>query len=230
MQWLETAASEGGAVLVDKDEDWTSFDVIAKLRGITRIKKAGHAGTLDPLATGLLMVFFHKATTSISEYQGMNKTYRTVVKLGAVTASLDRETEEENITDCSGLAREDINAAIGQFRGKILQEPPAYSAKKIDGKRAYKLARKNVEVRMNPVEIEIHGYENINIDLPYVSFDVNCSKGTYIRSLARDIGAALGCGGYLYALRRTSIGDFSVNDALTIQEIKNLNDLTFQDK
>lgn len=220
----------GGTALIDKDENWTSFDVIAKLRNITRIKKAGHAGTLDPLATGLLMVFFHKSTTDINQYQDLGKSYYAVVKLGAETASCDRETPEENVTGCTGISESSVLEALAHLTGKIEQIPPAYSAKKIGGKRAYKLARQNIDFEMKPSLVEVFSYENIKLELPYLSFGVNCSKGTYIRSLARDIGKILGCGGYLYELRRTAIGSFMADNALKINEITELNDLMQQSR
>ncbi len=226
--WLETAKNAGGIALIDKDENWTSFDVIAKLRNITRIRKAGHAGTLDPLATGLLMVFFHKATTEINKFQDLNKSYHAVVKLGAETASCDRETPEENIKSAEGITEAMASFAINKLTGKIEQIPPAYSAKKIDGKRAYKLARQNVEITMKPSQVEVFSYENIRLEPPYLSFEVHCSKGTYIRSLARDIGLILGCGGYLFSLRRTAIGPYGADNALRIKEFIDLNDIMLQ--
>lgn len=224
-EWLSATVVSGGVALIDKDENWTSFDVIAKLRNVTRIRKAGHAGTLDPLATGLLMVFFHKATSEIQYYQDLRKSYFATIKLGATTASFDRETPEENIKGCPGISESDVKKALSSLTGSLEQVPPSYSAKKINGQRAYKLARQNMEVKMKPSQIEIYSYENVNLELPYLSFDVHCSKGTYIRSLARDIGNILGCGGYLYALRRTAIGSFKADDALKIKEIIDLNDL-----
>lgn len=229
-KWFELAQSAGGIALIDKEEKWTSFDVIAKLRNITRIRKAGHAGTLDPLATGLLMVFFSKATTDIQHYQNLPKSYHAVVKLGATTASLDRETAESSVADFSSVKLQDALNCLEYFTGRIEQEPPVYSAKKIDGMRAYQLARQNIEVKMKMAEVEIYSYDKINLELPYLSFEVHCSKGTYIRSLARDIGTRLGCGGYLFGLRRTAIGDYKADNALKIQEIKDLNDLMLQGK
>jgi tRNA pseudouridine55 synthase len=229
-EWINTAQTTGGFALIDKDENWTSFDVVAKLRGITKIKKAGHAGTLDPLATGLLMVFFHKATTDIQHYQDLHKSYHAIVKLGATTASFDRETEETDLKDFSFVAEQEIMNCLEFFTGRIEQEPPAYSAKKIDGQRAYKLARQNVDVKMKIAQVEIFSYSDIKVELPYISFEVICSKGTYIRSLARDIGSKLGCGGYLYGLRRTGIGEYRAENALKIKEIKELNDLMIQNR
>ena len=221
-EWLYKASTEGSVALINKDLDWTSFDVVAKLRTLTRIKKIGHAGTLDPLATGLLIVCLGKATKTISSYQDAGKSYEATIRLGAVTKSYDREFEEENVQDTSHLTINKIENAVTSFIGESDQMPPDFSAKKINGKAAYKLARQDKEVVLQPVPIQIYNINNILIDLPFVKFQLECSKGTYIRSLARDIGEKLGCGAYLKALERTEIGDFSVLRALTIKEIQEL--------
>jgi tRNA pseudouridine55 synthase len=218
-KWLEIARLDGASALIDKPLGWTSFDVIAKLRRLTNIKKIGHAGTLDPLATGLLIVCLGKATKTIVNYQDLGKSYSAVIKIGATTATDDSEAEEENITDISNVNESSIIEAFKSFRGVIEQVPPKYSAKKVDGKRLYKLARKNIEVEIKPVSIEIQSLDIININLPYISFDVKCSKGTYIRSIARDIGAKLGIGAYLSSLRRISIGDYHVDSAVGLDDI-----------
>ncbi len=221
-KWLETAHNTGGVILIDKDLDWTSFDVIAKLRNLLKIKKIGHAGTLDPLASGLLIVCCGKYTKKINEYQGLDKTYTAKIKIGATTETDDSEKPEENIKDISSVSEDDIRMACRAFEGKILQVPPKYSAKKVKGKRLYKLARKGVDVDIKPVEVEVHYIKILNIDLPYIDVEIKCSKGTYIRSLARDIGERLKTGAYLAALRRTGIGDYNVDDALTINDITGL--------
>lgn len=215
--WYSEASANGAVLLIDKDKSWTSFDVVAKIRGLTRIRKIGHAGTLDPLATGLLILCLGKFTKKINEFQDWNKRYTGIIKLGATTKTDDSEGEEENITDVSNIKNEEIEFAVNSFEGKISQIPPKYSAKKVDGQRLYMLARKNIDVEIKPVEVTVHKIEIKDISLPYVTIDVLCAKGTYIRSLARDIGAKLGVGGHLSELRRTAIGEFSVNDALTVK-------------
>ncbi len=217
-EWYRTALAEGASALIDKDSDWTSFDVVAKLRNLTKIKKVGHAGTLDPLATGLLILCFGKATKTISGYQDLEKEYHAVIKLGAVTKTDDSEGEEENILPTDNITDTEIVEAINSFKGEIMQVPPIYSAKKVKGKRLYKLARKGIETEIEPVKVTIYGISDIDIRMPYAEFTVRCSKGTYIRSLARDIGTSLGCGAYLHGLRRTAIGAYNVKNALKIQE------------
>jgi tRNA pseudouridine55 synthase len=218
-EWLESARNEGGVALLDKDLDWTSFDVVAKLRSITRIKKIGHAGTLDPLATGLLIICFGHATKQVTTFQDQEKSYSAEIKLGCTTKSYDSEFPEEDHKDFSLINELTIISAIQGFTGKISQYPPPYSAKQVNGKRMYRLARKNVPFEITPVEVEIHKIEIETIKLPFISVNVTCSKGTYIRSLAHDVGQALGCGAYLSGLRRTGIGEYSVDDAVTIKEV-----------
>ncbi len=218
--WLEILRTNGGTLLIDKDKDWTSFDVIAKLRGLLKISKIGHAGTLDPLATGLLIVCAGKFTKRIDSYQGLRKQYTGTIKFGATTKSEDSETPEENITDISHLESSNILHAFYKYTGKYNQIPPKYSAKKIDGKRAYKLARKDADFEMKPNEVEIFSLHMQKFYSPYADFKVECSKGTYIRSLARDIGEFVGAGGYLYNLRRTAIGGFTIASALKINDVE----------
>lgn len=216
---LELATTDGITWLIDKDRDWTSFDVVAKLRGATKIKKTGHAGTLDPLATGLLILCQGRATKQIDNFQALKKSYTTTIKLGAVTKSFDSEYDEESIKDTSHITRELLNQAISTFIGQIEQIPPMFSAKKVDGKKLYELARKGKEIKLKPSKVEIYSMEVVDYDLPVIELNISCSKGTYIRSLARDIGEKLSCGAYLKNLRRTAIGEYSVNDALKISEI-----------
>ncbi len=221
-EWLETIHDTGGVILVDKDLQWTSFDVIAKLRNLFKIKKIGHAGTLDPLASGLLIICCGKFTKKINEYQGLDKTYIAKIKIGATTETDDSEKPEQNIKDISFVTDDDIKSACRAFEGKILQIPPKYSAKKVKGQRLYKLARKGMDVEIKPVEVEVHHIKILKIDLPFIDVEIKCSKGTYIRSLARDIGEKLGTGAYLASLRRTAIGDYNVENALTVNDIMGL--------
>jgi tRNA pseudouridine55 synthase len=220
--WLSALAETGGVALVDKGKDWTSFDVVAKLRGIVRMKKIGHAGTLDPLATGLLIVCLGKMTKSINDFQEQTKAYRAVVKLGATTKTDDAEADEENVTPLEALTNEQIESALSGFVGDIKQIPPMFSAIKKNGVPLYKLARKGQEIEREERSVSIYTIDVESLALPFCTINITCSKGTYIRSLARDVGATLGVGGYLADLRRTSIGSYSVDDALTISEISQL--------
>lgn len=204
---------EGQVILVNKPLKWTSFDVIGRLRKIFKIKKIGHAGTLDPLATGLLIVCTGKFTKKINEYMGMEKEYTGTITLGATTPTYDLESEPENFKPLESLTEASIHEATKPFTGKILQVPPAHSAIKLDGKRVYELARMGQEVKLQPRPVTISVFEITGIRLPEVDFRVVCSTGTYIRSLAHDFGAALGCGGYLSALCRTRIGIFNLDNA-----------------
>lgn len=204
---------EGKVILLDKPIDWTSFDVVKKVRILTRISKVGHAGTLDPLATGLLIVCTGKFTKKINEYMGMEKEYTGTFTLGATTPTYDLESTPENIRDYTHLSDAQIHAATLPFTGPIMQVPPAHSAIKKDGKPVYLAARKGLEVKLEPRPVTIHSFIIEKIELPVVYFRVVCSTGTYIRSLAHDFGAALGVGGYMSSLRRTRIGSFEVTDA-----------------
>lgn len=211
---------DGKVVLFDKPLKWTSFDAVKKVRILTRVSKVGHAGTLDPLATGLLIVCTGKFTKKINEYMGMEKEYTGTFTLGATTASYDLETEPENLKDTSHLTEDMIHAATHAFTGPIMQVPPAHSAIKKDGKPVYLAARKGLEVKLEPRPVTIHAFEIEKIELPIVHFRVVCSTGTYIRSLAHDFGAALGVGGYMSSLRRTRIGIFKVEDAYTVESFE----------
>ncbi len=210
---------DGMVLLVNKPLEWTSFDVIGKLRKIFRIKKIGHAGTLDPLATGLLIVCTGRFTKKINEYMGMEKEYTGTVTLGAVTPTFDLESEPENFKPFSHLTMKQAQSVLPSFMGTIDQVPPAHSAIKMDGKRVYELARKGQDVVMKPRTVTISKLEITALNLPQLQFRVVCSTGTYIRSLANDLGAALGTGGYLSELCRTRIGEFKVEDALSIEMI-----------
>lgn len=210
---------EGALLLIDKPKYWTSFDVVNKIRFILRKItgnkkiKVGHAGTLDPLATGLLLICTGKYTKSIDLLMGQSKTYEGSIKLGVTTASYDAETEETQPISIDHLELEDLIQASMQFKGKIMQKPPLFSAIKQEGKKLYDLARKGQEVEIKLREIEIHSFSIVEYKPPEVFFEVNCSKGTYIRSLAYDFGIALKNQAYLSNLRRTTIGDYHVNNA-----------------
>ena len=216
MKVLADTFLEGKVLLLDKPIHWTSFDLVRKVRGLVKIKKVGHAGTLDPLATGLLIVCTGKFTKKINEYMGMEKEYTGSITLGAVTASYDLESEPQNITSISHLTNEEILKATLAFTGEILQVPPAFSAIKQKGKPVYLAARKGEEVILEPRPVTIKSFEIIDIKLPEVYFKIVCSTGTYIRSLANDFGKSLQVGGYLSSLRRTRIGEFKAEDAQTI--------------
>lgn len=208
----------GLVMLIDKPLEWTSFDVVRKLRRLVRTKKVGHAGTLDPLATGLLIVCTGKFTKRINEYMAREKEYTGTVMLGAVTPTYDRESKPVAVGDCGGISLKMVNEVIAsRFLGEIMQVPPIHSAIKVSGKRVYELARKGREVKLEPRPVRIAGFEVTEFRLPELSFRVVCSTGTYIRSLANDLGAALGCGGYLSGLRRTRIGEYRVEDAMTME-------------
>lgn len=214
---METAQLTEQVLLIDKPQHWTSFDVIQKLRNLLKIRKIGHAGTLDPLATGLLIVCTGKFTKKINEYMGMEKEYTGTITLGASTPTYDLESEPENQRPFAHLTKKDIEAAIIPFTGNILQTPPIHSAIKVDGKRVYQLAREGVDVKLQPRPVTIKSFELIRFELPEIDFKVVCSTGTYIRSLANDVGEVLNCGGYLSKLRRTRIGEFSVDDAMPFE-------------
>jgi tRNA pseudouridine55 synthase len=212
----------GALLLVDKPLTWTSFDVVRKVRNTLRIKKIGHAGTLDPLATGLLILCTGRFTKQIEQIQAQEKEYTGTFTIGQTTPSYDLETEIDQTCDYTHLTPDDLHAATKAFIGKIEQVPPIYSAVKIDGERAYKLARRGEEAEIKAKTIEIKSFELTAIEGPVVSFRVVCSKGTYIRSLARDYGQALGCGAHLSSLRRTRIGEYNISDALTIEDIQEI--------
>ena len=221
-----TIFEEGQVLLIDKPIEWTSFDVVRKIRNLIRIKKVGHAGTLDPLATGLLIVCTGKFTKRINEYMAQEKEYTGSFTLGAATPTYDLESAPVNFKDVNLITKEEVLNATKQFTGEIMQIPPAHSAIKIDGKRVYELARQGKEVKMEPRKIVIKELEITKIEMPIVFFRVVCTTGTYIRSLANDFGEALGCGAYLSSLCRTRIGDSKLHDAKTLREwedeIKNI--------
>lgn len=210
----------GEVILVDKPLNWTSFDVVRKIRSLIKIKKVGHAGTLDPLANGLLIVCTGKFTKKINEYMGMEKEYTGTFTLGAVTPTYDLESEPTKIKDVSGVTEEEIHKATGLFTGEIQQVPPVHSAIKKNGKPVYLMARKGIDVQLEPRSVIINSFAIEKIELPIVYFRVGCSTGTYIRILANDFGRELGCGAYLSSLRRTRIGIFLAENAMQMQELE----------
>ena len=215
----------GGTLLINKPLTWTSFDVVKKIRNLLRshyqVKKikVGHAGTLDPLATGLLVVCTGKFTKRINEFQGQEKEYTGTITLGGTTPSFDLETEIDQTYPTEHLTEKQIRDTCAQFTGEITQVPPVFSALKQDGKRLYELARKGEEVEVKSRQVTIREFEITRIELPEVDFCVSCSKGTYIRSLANDFGKALNSGGHLSALCRTRIGDFQLKEAFDIETL-----------
>ncbi len=211
--------TEGSVILIDKPLHWTSFDVVKKLRGALKVKKIGHAVTLDPLATGLLILCTGKMTKQIESYQAQEKEYTGTFVIGKTTPSYDLETEIEEGGPVSGITTEQIDTAVRSLTGTISQIPPVYSAVKVDGKRAYKSARKGKEVVLRPREVTVDVFEATRDGSERINFRIVCSKGTYIRSIARDLGELLGTGAYLAALRRTRIGEFTVKEASTVEEI-----------
>jgi len=217
MAWQEEFA-QGKMLLIDKRLKWTSFDAVKKVRILTKISKVGHAGTLDPLATGLLIICTGKFTKQINTYMAQEKEYTGSFTLGAITPTYDLESAPEDVKEYAHLTEEEIRKATEQFIGEIEQIPPAHSAIKKDGIPVYKLARKGKEVKLDPRKVTISIFEITNIVGPVVYFRVVCSTGTYIRSLANDFGKVLGCGAYLSSLRRTKIGEFNVESAQSIEE------------
>jgi tRNA pseudouridine55 synthase len=212
-----TDYNEGTAILIDKPITWTSFDVVNKLRYALKIKKIGHAGTLDPLATGLLILCTGKWTKRIEEFQAQEKEYVGEMILGKSTPSYDSETEPDNEFTIEHIDNELIKNTVPQFIGMVTQIPPIYSAVKVNGKRLYELARKGKTTDIPERIVEIKSFEILAIDLPKITFKVVCSKGTYIRTLVHDFGKAMQSGAYMSALRRTRIGEFKIENAYQLQ-------------
>ena len=211
------AFAEGKVLLIDKPLRWTSFDVIRKIRNLIKIKKVGHAGTLDPLATGLLIVCTGKFTKKINEYMAQEKEYTGTITLGAITPTYDLESEPQNFQPFEQISAEQLQSVAQSLTGEIMQTPPIHSAIKKEGKRVYELARMGLEVKLEARPVTISEFEITNLQMPNVEFRVVCSTGTYIRSLANDFGALLGCGGYLSSLCRTRIGNLHVRDAMSME-------------
>ncbi|MBL7746253.1 MAG: tRNA pseudouridine(55) synthase TruB [Chitinophagaceae bacterium] len=218
MNYTKTGFEEGTVLLIDKPFRWTSFDVIGKIRNLIRIRKVGHAGTLDPLATGLLIVCTGRFTKRINEFMAQEKEYTGTFTLGATTPTYDLESEPENFKPADAITTDQIKAATLPFTGEIQQIPPAHSAIKVDGKRVYEMARQGIDVKLQPRTVTIKEFEITAVEMPVVHFRVVCSTGTYIRSLAFDFGNELGCGAYLSSLCRTRIGEFMLKDAMTMEE------------
>ena len=219
---------EGEIFYIDKPLHWTSFDAVKRirmriLRRLHRKKiKVGHAGTLDPLATGVMLICTGKATKRIESLQYQTKEYVATIQLGATTPSFDLETEIDARYPYEHITRETVEAVLPRFMGSIMQVPPAYSACKVDGKRAYEMARKGQEVELKAKELVIDEIELLEYALPLIRIRVVCSKGTYIRALARDIGQALGSGAHLTALQRTRIGDVRLSDCISVDDVIHL--------
>ena len=215
---------KGQTLLIDKPKGWTSFDVVAKVRNAIRQYagakvKVGHAGTLDPLATGLLILCTGKHTKIIEQYQGLPKTYEVIFKLGATTASYDGEHPEENQVNTDHLDQASLEAGMRHFEGEIEQTPPVFSAVKVGGKRAYESARKGQRVELKTRRVHITHFRLLEFQNPaWIRAEVGCSKGTYIRSLVHDLGQHLGVGGYILELKRTAIGEFELSQAQSVAD------------
>ncbi len=209
---------EGQVLLINKPLEWTSFDVVRKIRSAIKIKKVGHAGTLDPLATGMLILCTGKFTKRINEYMAQEKEYTGTFTLGATTPTYDLESEPQDLKDYSSITPEQLQAIAQQFTGEVMQVPPMHSAIKKDGKRVYELARQGITIELEPRKITIKEFEFTSIELPVLHFRVVCTTGTYIRSLANDVGKAAGCGAYLSKLCRTRIGAFTLDKSMTMEE------------
>jgi tRNA pseudouridine55 synthase len=210
---------EGEVLLVDKPAGWTSFDVVNKLRRAYGGLKMGHAGTLDPMATGLLILCTGRKRKEIDNYMGLEKEYAAEMRLGIRTPSFDMETEVTEVSSVDGISAEQVISAMGEFVGAVQQIPPMWSAVKVGGKRLYTLARKGIEIERPSREVQIVSIRPGRIDLPDVAFTVVCSKGTYIRTLVHDIGERLGCGATMTALKRTRIGPYRIEDAQSVPQL-----------
>jgi len=226
IEYSEERFREGQMLLINKPLEWTSFDVVNKIRyslkkhfNIKKIK-VGHAGTLDPLATGLVIVCTGKATKQIDQYMGMDKQYLADIRLGATTPSFDLETEPDQLFEWEHITKEMVEAALVKFTGEIDQIPPAFSALKINGRKAYDLARQGKKVELKARSISISELKLLGWTGQDLKVDVTCSKGTYIRSLARDIGTELESGGYLTGLVRTRIGEYQLSEAISIEDFE----------
>lgn len=219
---------KGELILIDKFKEWTSFDVVNKIRSQIKYRrnipkiKVGHAGTLDPLATGLLIICTGKKTKELYKYQAAKKEYIAKIKLGETTPSFDLETEVDKQFSTENITEKQVISVIDGFIGEQEQMPPVYSAKRVNGKRAYKSARKGESIDLKPVTITIYDIKIINLDLPIIELKIICSKGTYIRAIAGDIGTALKNGAHLIDLRRTKIGDFNVEDAISVEQFEKM--------
>jgi tRNA pseudouridine55 synthase len=224
MEFQQLNSLEGTMLLINKPLGWTSFDIVKKLRNTFKINKIGHAGTLDPLATGLLIICTGKKTKTISHYQELNKVYTGQLVLGKTTPSIDLETPFDSLASYDHVTETAIYELAKAFTGYITQIPPAYSAIKSKGVRAYKKAREGSQLVLQPREVVINSFTITAIDLPSINFEITCSKGTYIRSIVRDFGEKLKTGAYLSGLCRTHIGPYSLNAAYEIENLTKFED------
>ncbi len=211
-----------GVIVIDKPEGWTSHDVVNKVRRIAGTKKVGHLGTLDPIATGVLPLVIERATRLAQFYTRSDKIYEGLVRFGWSTTTYDRAGEATSYAREVSLDAGELERHLEQFRGEILQTPPPVSAKKVDGKRAYELARKNIAVELEPVKVQVYELTVLAIDGPLARLRAHCSGGTYMRSIAHDLGLALGCGAHLQELRRTASGEFELDQARTLEQLEEL--------
>lgn len=208
----------GKIVAIDKPAGWTSFDVVNKLRGMTGVKKVGHAGTLDPFATGVLLICFAGATKQVDALMGLEKEYQGTFELGVETDSHDVTGKIIAQHPVPELSREQIELAMRRYVGEIMQTPPMFSALKRGGRRLYELARKGEQVELEPRKVTIYSFDVLDVALPEIRFQITCSRGTYVRALARDLGKDLGCGAFLKILRRTRVGQYAAGSALSIEQ------------
>ena len=219
---LESAPSIDGVLVVDKPADWTSHDVVARVRKLARTRRIGHLGTLDPMATGVLPLVIGRATRLAQFFTCDSKVYEGVIRFGYSTGTYDREGSPTSEPQAPRFSRAELEAAIDQFRGEIEQIPPAVSAKKIGGAPAYKLARKQLPVELKPIQVTVSRFDLLSFDGVDAAVRVECSAGTYLRSIAHDLGRMLGCGAFLQTLRRTASGDFQIEQAHTVQHLEEL--------
>jgi len=208
-----------GIMVIDKPADWTSFDVVAKVRNLLNVKKVGHTGTLDPKATGVLVLCIGKGTKLVQKLTGLDKEYICDITFGATSNTDDQEGEITPVEDVSEVPVTTIENALKEFTGTFEQIPPQFSAKKIEGKKAYELARKGKKADVKPAEVTVHQIELLDYKWPVLKLKVHCGKGFYVRSLARDLGEKLGVGGYLSFLKRTKVGHFSIEEAIGIEQV-----------
>lgn len=214
----------GEVILINKPINWTSFSVVDKVRRLTKIKKVGHSGTLDPKATGLLILCTGAKTKMISSYQDLMKEYQGKIYFGKSTPTMDLESinQASDERDIGELNKEKIEFATKKFIGEIYQVPPPFSAIWIDGRRSYKLARKGKEINLKPRLVNVEIFDIIDFNSPLASFIISCSKGTYIRKLVHDLGEEIGCGAFLYELKRTKIGSYTLKDAIELEDFEKL--------
>jgi tRNA pseudouridine55 synthase len=208
----------GKIVAIDKPAGWTSFDVVNKLRGMTGVKKVGHAGTLDPFATGVLLICFAGATKRVDALMGLEKEYQGTFELGVETDSHDVTGKVIAQHPVPELSRAQIEQVARRYVGEIMQTPPMFSALKREGRRLYELARKGEQVELEPRKVTIYAFDVLDVALPEIRFQITCSRGTYVRALARDLGKDLGCGAFLKTLRRTRVGQYAAGSALSIEQ------------